>query len=37
MRKVGSVLAPVVVVLLIGFVLVTRGSSVLAAFASVPP
>ncbi len=36
-RKLGSVLAPVVVVVLIGFVLVARGTSVLAAIASVPP
>jgi hypothetical protein len=36
-RKVGSVLVPAAVVLLIGFVLATRGSSVLAAIAAVPP
>jgi uncharacterized membrane protein YbhN (UPF0104 family) len=35
--KVASVLAPVVVAVLIGFVLVTRGTSVIAAIASVPP
>jgi hypothetical protein len=36
-RKVGSVLVPAAVVLLIGFLLATRGASVLAAVAAVPP